>query len=57
VRLEAFNSLTKAARKASYWTAGVRRAVGVAQDLENLMPGGPRYPRQPVAVQLLSMRY
>jgi len=52
VRLEAFNSLTKAARKASYWVAAVRRAVGVAQDLENALPGGPRYARNPIAVQL-----
>jgi hypothetical protein len=52
VRLESFNSLTKAARKAAYWRAGVRRAVGVAQDLENAVDGGPRYARGEVAVQL-----
>jgi hypothetical protein len=52
VRLEAFNSLTKAARKASYWVAAVRRAVAVAQDLENALPGGPRYARKPIGVQL-----
>ena len=52
VRLEAFNSLTKAARKSAFWTAGIRRAVGVAQDLENALPGGPRYPRKPIGVQL-----
>ena len=52
VRLEAFNSLTKAARKTAFWTAGIRRAIGVAQDLENALPGGPRYARQPVAVEL-----
>lgn len=52
VRLESFNSLTKAARKAAYWRAGVRRAIGVAQDLENAVEGGPRYARGEVAVQL-----
>jgi hypothetical protein len=52
VRLEAFNSLTKAARKASYWAAAIRRAVGLALDLENVLPGGPRYPRKPVGVHL-----
>ena len=52
VRLESFNSLTKAARKAAYWRAGVRRAVEVAQELENTVPGGSRYPVGPVAVRL-----
>jgi hypothetical protein len=52
VRLESFNSLTKAARKAAYWRAGVRRALGVAQDLENAIDGGPRYARGEIAVQL-----
>ncbi|QOV90898.1 phage portal protein [Humisphaera borealis] len=51
VRLESFNSLTKAARKAAYWKAGIRRAVGVAQDLEQTLPG-VRYDRGPVAVEL-----
>jgi Phage portal protein, SPP1 Gp6-like len=51
VRLESFNSLTKAARKAAYWRAGVRRAVAVAQDLENTLPG-VRYDRKPIGVQL-----
>jgi hypothetical protein len=53
VRLESFNSLTKAARKAAYWRAGIRRAVGVAQDLEQTIPG-TRYDRSanPIAVQL-----
>ena len=53
VRLEAFNSLTKAARKSSYWTNGIKRAVGLCQDLENLLPNGPRYERKPIAVQLV----
>ena len=51
VRLESFNSLTKAARKAAYWRAGIRRAVAVAQDLENTLPGA-RYERNPIGVQL-----
>jgi hypothetical protein len=52
VRLESFNSLAKAQRKSAYWRDGVRRAVEVAQDLENAIPTGPRYPRGPVGVQL-----
>ena len=51
MRLESFNSLTKAARKAAYWKAGVRRAVAVAQDLENTLPG-VRYARGPIGVEL-----
>ena len=51
VRLESFNSLTKAARKAAFWKAGIRRAVSVAQDLENTLPG-VRYDRRPIAVEL-----
>ncbi|HZN11139.1 MAG TPA: phage portal protein [Blastocatellia bacterium] len=52
VRLEAFNSLTKAARKASYWKSAIRRAVELAQRLENRLSSGPRYPVTPVGVQL-----
>jgi hypothetical protein len=52
VRLESFNSLAKAGRKAAFWKAGLRRALSVAQDLENLLPGYPRYSRGPIAVQL-----
>ena len=53
VRLESFNSLTKAARKAAYWRAGVRRAVSVAQELENaLAPANRRYAHGPIGVQL-----
>jgi hypothetical protein len=51
VRLESFNSLTKAARKSAYWKAGIRRAITVAQDLENTLPG-VRYDRGPIGVQL-----
>jgi len=52
VRLESFNSLTKAARKTAYWTGAIRRAISVAQQLENALPNGPRYPVKPVAVEL-----
>ena len=52
VRLEAFNSLTKAARKTAYWAAGVARAASVCQDLENALPNGPRYARGPIGVEL-----
>lgn len=51
VRLESFNSLTKASRKAAYWKAGIRRAVSVAQELENTLPG-VRYDRRPIGVEL-----
>jgi hypothetical protein len=51
VRLESFNSLTKAARKAAYWKVGIRRAIAVAQALENTLPG-VRYPQRPVGVTL-----
>jgi hypothetical protein len=51
VRLESFNSLAKAQRKAAFWRAGIARAVAVAQDLERRLPG-VRYARGPVAVQL-----
>jgi hypothetical protein len=52
VRLESFNSLSKAARKGAFWKAGLRRALGVAQALENMLPARARYPRGPVAIQL-----
>jgi hypothetical protein len=52
IRLESFNSLSKAARKAGFWKAGLRRALSVAQALENMLPGRGRYPRGPIAVQL-----
>lgn len=51
VRLESFNSLTKAARKAAYWKAGIKRAVSVAQALEQTLPG-VRYDMGSVAVAL-----
>ncbi|HEX8911801.1 MAG TPA: hypothetical protein VF796_05535, partial [Humisphaera sp.] len=51
VRLESFNSVTKAARKAAYWRAGIRRAVAVCQALENTLPG-VRYPQRPIGVAL-----
>jgi hypothetical protein len=52
VRLESFNSLAKAGRKAAFWKAGLARALSVAQDLENALPNGPRYARGPIAIQL-----
>ena len=52
VRLESFNSLSKAARKAAFWKAGIRRAFGVAQELENVIRGGRQYPRGPIGIQL-----
>lgn len=51
VRLESFNSLTKARRKAAFWRAGVRRALTVAQELETARSNEP-YPLGPIAVQL-----
>ena len=51
VRLESFNSMAKAARKAAFWRAGLRRALAVAQALEHTLPG-VRYDRGPIAVQL-----
>jgi hypothetical protein len=50
VRLEAFNSITKAARKAAFWTPGIQRALTVCQDLEQL--NGGRYDRVPIGVHL-----
>jgi hypothetical protein len=39
VRLEAFNSITAASRKAVIWTAGVQRILDVAMALDNTRPG------------------
>ncbi len=39
LRLRATNSLTKARRKAAYWKQGIRRMIGVAQALEQTLPG------------------
>jgi hypothetical protein len=50
VRLESFNSLTKAQRKAAFWKAGIARAVEVAVDLDNTIPG-TRYDRYPIGVE------
>jgi hypothetical protein len=52
VRLESFNSLAKAGRKAAFWKSGLARALSVAQDLENALPNGPRYARGPIAIEL-----
>lgn len=51
VRLEAFNSLTKAARRAVYWTQGVRTILMVASMLEQTLPG-VRYDLGDISVQL-----
>ena len=51
VRLQAANSLTKAQRKAVYWKAGIRQAVGVCLDLEAAQPGN-RFDRSPISVKL-----
>jgi len=51
MRLEAHNSLSKAQRKSAIWTSGVTRAIVLAQDLEQTLPG-VRYDRGPIAVEL-----
>lgn len=52
IRLEAYNSVTKAARKAVYWKAGIKRALGVCQDLENANVPGVRYDVGDIGVEL-----
>jgi hypothetical protein len=52
VRLESFNSLSKAARKSAFWKAGLRRALVVAQELENVIRGGRQYQRGPLGIEL-----
>lgn len=39
LRLEAYNTEGRIQRKAAYWTAGIRRMLGVAQLLELTLPG------------------
>lgn len=51
VRLEATNSLTKAQRKAIIFRAAVKRMLGVAQDLEQTIPGN-RYDQVKVGVEM-----
>jgi hypothetical protein len=51
VKLESFNAIKKAERKSAFWTAGATRAIEVAQDLENTLPG-VRYDRWPIAVEI-----
>ena len=51
LRLEAQNSLTKAQRKATNWKPGIRRAVTVAQELEQTIPGN-RYDTFPIAAEM-----
>jgi hypothetical protein len=50
IRLESYNSISKAARKGKYWRAGIRRAIGVCQALENTIPG-IRYDQTPIGVE------
>jgi hypothetical protein len=51
VKVQAQTSLKKAARKAVIWKPAIRRAVSVAQDLENTIPG-IRYDRGPIGVTM-----
>lgn len=51
VRLEAFNSLTKAARRAVYWTEGLRTALTSALMLDGTL-AGKRYEESEISVQL-----
>ena len=51
VKVQAQTSLKKAARKAVIWKAAIRRAIGVAQELEQQMPG-TRYDRGPIGVTM-----
>jgi hypothetical protein len=52
VRLESFNSLTKAARKAAFWRIGLRRALGVAEALELTATSVPRYTVGPISIEI-----
>lgn len=51
VRLESFNSLTKAARKSIVWTSAVQQILNVAMAMENTLPG-IGYATDPVGVTL-----
>ncbi|HVS73095.1 MAG TPA: hypothetical protein VHQ47_17705 [Phycisphaerae bacterium] len=51
VRLEAFNSINKAARRSIIWTAAVQRVIAVAQALDCTRPG-VGYSLDPVGVTL-----
>jgi hypothetical protein len=51
LRLQSFNSLTKAARRSIIWTSAVQRILDVAMALENTKPG-VSYPMDPVGVTL-----
>jgi hypothetical protein len=39
VRVQCITPLKKAERKAAYWSTGIKRLLGVAQQLENTLPG------------------
>lgn len=51
VRLEATNSLTKAQRKGVIFRPAIKRMLGVAQDLEQTIPG-TRYDRLPLGLEM-----
>lgn len=51
IRLQAYNSITKARRKSMFWKDGVRRALTCAQLLENTQLG-IRYDMAPIGVDL-----
>lgn len=51
LKLNAQNALKKASRKAAYWSAGIVRAIEIAQALEQTLPG-MRYDRVPVGVEI-----
>jgi len=51
VKVQAMSSLKKAERKKTSWTVGIRRAIRVAQALENTLPGN-RYNQDPIGVTL-----
>jgi hypothetical protein len=52
VRLEAFNSLTKAARRSVYWTQGVRTILMAASMLEQTIPGNNTYKLGDISIEL-----
>jgi hypothetical protein len=51
LRLEATNSLSKAARKAVIWKPAIRRVIEVCQLLENTIPGN-RYDIQSIGISM-----
>jgi hypothetical protein len=51
IKVQTYNSSARAQRRASYWKAGIKRAIQVAQQLEQTLPG-VRYDVTPIAVEL-----